>query len=489
MKKRILSVILSCFIAIVSAIPALAVKISTDRLQPRLVDSEGLLNAEDSKILLDVLDDNSEEFESEIVVVTTESFGEKTAKEFACDFYEENLYGFSSEKDGIILVASKAESDWAVVPYGYMVDIFSRDGYKRMNDEFLPYFEDGDYFNAFANFGMLSSELAFQVITGVDLNSGEASQDADSNESVDSNEDLDSNKNSASNGNANLNEDANLKADSDSDDESTQPASDEGYDPLSGEAPTGIPSERLKQRLVDGYDLLNDAEEAELLEKLNEISERQQLDVVVVTTYSLGGMTSTEFADDFYDYNGYGYGSTRDGILLLVSMEERDWAMSTCGYAITVFTDMGLKFMEDEFVHYLSDGEYFKAFTTYAELCDRFITEARNNKPYDVNNKPSGGFRVDIEAIMISLGVGALAAFIIMLIPMQKMKSVRMQPAANRYVKNESMVITDRNEYYLYSNVTKTAKSSSSSGGRSGGGSRTHSSSSGSRHGGSRGKF
>ena len=73
------------------------------------------------------------------------------------------------------------------------------------------------------------------------------------------------------------------------------------------------------------------------------------------------------YADDFYDYNGYGYGDSRDGILLLISMEERDWRISTCGYGITVFTDAGQEYISDKFLPYLSDGDYSEAFTKYAD--------------------------------------------------------------------------------------------------------------------------
>ena len=62
------------------------------------------------------------------------------------------------------------------------------------------------------------------------------------------------------------------------------------------------------KRLVDGADLLTDTEEAELLQELNEISVRQQFDVVVVTTTSLDGKSAMEYADDYYDYHGYGMG-------------------------------------------------------------------------------------------------------------------------------------------------------------------------------------
>lgn len=76
-------------------------------------------------------------------------------------------------------------------------------------------------------------------------------------------------------------------------------------------------------RLADNAGLLTDSEQSQLLNKLDEISDRQQVDVVVVTTDSLKGKTPEAYADDFYDDNGYGYGADCDGVLLLVSIQKR----------------------------------------------------------------------------------------------------------------------------------------------------------------------
>ena len=96
-------------------------------------------------------------------------------------------------------------------------------------------------------------------------------------------------------------------------------------------------------RLVDDADLLTDSEETVLLAELDEISERQECDVIVVTIETEGNddTTVTEYADDFYDYWGYGIGEDKSGILLFVDMTQRNWAISTCGYGITAFTDAG----------------------------------------------------------------------------------------------------------------------------------------------------
>ena len=122
--------------------------------------------------------------------------------------------------------------------------------------------------------------------------------------------------------------------------------------------------------------------------KLDEVSERQKFDIVILTVDSLEGATATEYADDFFDYYGYGYGEGKDGILFLVSMEDRDWALSTHGYGITAFTDAGCDYIAEQFKSSLSDGEYEKAFEIYIDQCDAFVTQAREDRPYDNSNLP-----------------------------------------------------------------------------------------------------
>ena len=52
-------------------------------------------------------------------------------------------------------------------------------------------------------------------------------------------------------------------------------------------------------RLVDNARLLTGSEQSELLDKLDEISQRQQVDIVVVTTDALNRKMSEAYADDF----------------------------------------------------------------------------------------------------------------------------------------------------------------------------------------------
>lgn len=236
-------------------------------------------------------------------------------------------------------------------------------------------------------------------------------------------------------------------------------------------------------RLVDAADLLDESEEADILATLDEISVRQGMDVVIVTTLTLDGKSPMAYADDFFDYNGYGQGAGYDGVLLLVSMEDRDYYISTTGYGITAFTDAGIEYIGEEVVYYLSDGYYALAFSEFAALCDSFITQANTGEPYDYGNLPSEPYD-PIFTLVVSLAVGLVIAFIGVSIMKGKLKSVRKQSGAGNYLKDGSLNITASRERFLYSQTARVARASENSGGSS-----THRSSSGRVHGGGGGKF
>ena len=261
-------------------------------------------------------------------------------------------------------------------------------------------------------------------------------------------------------------------------------------------------------RVVDDADLLTSFEEQQLTAKLDEISERQQFDVVVVTADYLGGKSPMEYADDYFDYNGYGYGTDGDGALLLISMEDRDWWISTKGRGIEAFSDSDIDYVGSCILNELSGGNYYGAFCTYAELADRAVESAKNGYSggfsgyddygdddyyYDGDYYGDYGSRSsDGTSILKRAAAALIGGFIIALIVTGSMKnkltSVRFKSGAADYTKKGSMNVTLATENFLYSTVTKTKKPEPES--RSGGGSHSsHTSSSGSSHGGGGGKF
>lgn len=256
-----------------------------------------------------------------------------------------------------------------------------------------------------------------------------------------------------------------------------------------------IPDERLGPRLADQEELLTTEEQEELLARLDEISERQQCDVVIVTVASIEGKTATEYADDYFDYQGYGYGEKSDGILLLVGMKERVWAISTHGsLGISAFTDAGLDYIKEDVQFQLKLDNYAKAFRTFASLCDQFLTAAHKGKPYDVGNPPIKHASPSILIFLFPIGILIMAWK--SRSKKRSLKSVVKKTGAISYKVPNSLHLWVDEDRITGSHVTKRKRNeesrdrggSSGSGGSSGG-STTHTSSSGRTHGGTSGTF
>ena len=60
-----------------------------------------------------------------------------------------------------------------------------------------------------------------------------------------------------------------------------------------------------ESRLADQAGLLDTDQKESLCNTLDEISEREQVDVIIVTTNSLEGKTAQAYADDYFIDHGY----------------------------------------------------------------------------------------------------------------------------------------------------------------------------------------
>ena len=248
-----------------------------------------------------------------------------------------------------------------------------------------------------------------------------------------------------------------------------------------------------KDYVVDNADILTDSEEAELEQKAAEVSQRQGLDIVLLTVNSLEGKTVANYADDFYFFNGYGQGESSDGVIMTVAMDDRKWGIETTGYGITALTDYGMDLMDEAIVPYLGDGDYVKAFGKFIEMTDDYVTRARNGSPVDTYDEDAAdkSFPWGIRAA-ISAAIGLLAGFLGTGSMKSKLKTVYSLTAAEDNIINQSLFLNKEasRDLFLYNNIVQVPiATDNNNGGNSSGGSTTHVSSSGMTHGGHSGNF
>lgn len=236
----------------------------------------------------------------------------------------------------------------------------------------------------------------------------------------------------------------------------------------------------LPPAVVDNGACLDESEIAFLTEKLDDIRETYGFDVAVVTEEVMSADYAEAAADDIFDYNGYGYGENRDGILFYICTGERKYHFSTHAYGMTAFNDDGLIYLEDKVLPYLKESDYYGAMNAFADTSEELLGMAASGEPYTYEEEKNK---------VIPFAITYVAAFLLALFmtvnKQSKMKTTIKQEYANDYMKQGSMQLNFSSDVFLYSHVSRTKRAESGSRG----GSSSHTSSSGSTHGGRGGSF
>lgn len=235
-------------------------------------------------------------------------------------------------------------------------------------------------------------------------------------------------------------------------------------------------------RFVDQADVLPADAEARVIALLDDVSEQYGVDVAAIIFDTLGGADAQYAADYYYEYCDFGFGPSHDGIMLLVSLEERDWYITGEGFGIEVLSGSGLDRLSDAFLSSLSYGNYEQALSEYADAAAGLISRCQSGAGQFSGADVRGAFPAAQNA-GVSAIVGLLAALFGTGSMKKQLKSVHSQHAAGNYVRSGSMQVTHSREIFLYSNVNRTPKPQNNSD------SSTHVSSSGRTHGGGGGKF
>ena len=221
----------------------------------------------------------------------------------------------------------------------------------------------------------------------------------------------------------------------------------------------GLPSNYI----IDDAGLLSTSEIKALNEKAAAISSKYNFPVLVVTKQGIGGMDSVEFSEELYDSMGVGTGSDRSGVMLFISMDERQVVLFTHGYGNDVFTDSRKRLLEETYIGALSEGRYYNSFEAYISGCDKYLTYEEEGSTLSTSEI--------VTYLSISIILPLMIAFIICKSLEGKMKTAVRQSAARNYIVNGSFNLTRSDDVFSHTTYTRTKiqKQSTGGGGRSGG--------------------
>ena len=245
------------------------------------------------------------------------------------------------------------------------------------------------------------------------------------------------------------------------------------------QAPPPKPQEQGLEaaRVVDEADLLTADEEKALDAKLAAVEQSHKVRILIGTMQDTGGAALGKVANNVVDQIPADNGT----IVLLLSMKERDWYISTDNKMRTRITDgKGIEYLSGEFLPDLKEGRYAAAFTAFAATTDEMLTYyEKEGEPYDPANA------LNLMALGIALACALILGGTIYYMLYEYESNVRSAAEADAYLNHDSFRLTRSEDDFLYTTVTRRTKEKK----ESFSGSNVSSSSRDSSHGGGGGKF
>jgi uncharacterized protein len=207
-------------------------------------------------------------------------------------------------------------------------------------------------------------------------------------------------------------------------------------------------------RLYDTAGLLSDADAASLKELLDTISLTYDFDMVIVSVKQTGSTEPKDFADAFFDKNGYGLGKNRDGCLLLIITERKVFWFATSGRGKKILTPMASRKLEKDAFNTLEKGDFYDTFLAYAKTWEEFLVLDAKGRTYNVLHKYNAVFV--ILAWLVSFGIG----FLNVMVWKKGMSTAIPKKQVATYITPGSLSIAVQQDKFLYSTVTKIERTS-----------------------------
>ena len=140
-------------------------------------------------------------------------------------------------------------------------------------------------------------------------------------------------------------------------------------------------------RVFDQAGLFSETEMIQLEEKIAQCRKSTKMDVVIVSAYADGERSAEEYADDYYDYGGFGVGKKASGVLLLYYMDGPgqlggECYISTAGTMINMLTDERIESILDDVYGDLGNRDFAGATEHFLEDVKVYVKEGVESGQY-----------------------------------------------------------------------------------------------------------
>lgn len=197
--------------------------------------------------------------------------------------------------------------------------------------------------------------------------------------------------------------------------------------------------------------------------------------MVMVNDYKAWDADLDLAAQEIYEELGLGLRDDRDGIMLLLSMRERDYILLVHGvFANETYGEYARDVLADAFLEEFGENDFPAGISDYIEECGHMLALSAEGTPLTRESNP----QYQLLKWLISVGLGIVVALVIAALIRSRMNNVAVKTQADQYVSEDGVRITLRRDQFTHMTQTR-VKIETHSSGSSGGGGGGYSSSSG----------
>ena len=226
----------------------------------------------------------------------------------------------------------------------------------------------------------------------------------------------------------------------------------------------------------DMAQLLTEDQTAKLQETAASIAENYQCGTYIVTVNDFrdySQISPYEAAKKIYSTMNFGVGSGKDGELLMLSMDDRDFAIIAYGsFGNAAFTDYGKEKLDEVYLDNFRNNDWFGGFSDYLTQSEYYLKMAREGTFFDVDTDPEKLAADRMFGLLLSFIIGIVVALITCIALRAGMKTAVEAGNANVYLVPGSVKITGSRDNFV--RRTTTTRHIERSSGSSGGGGGTH---------------
>ena len=271
----------------------------------------------------------AKKYEADLLVIsiTEEKYPDESLQEIAESYYEDEVYGYGEDRSCIVMVCDVQNEEMEFVTFGNAAELIPQSYYDLIKERVFGYKEE------YGVFGVLYSTQRFLFNYLEDDEPPDTASDTP--EKV-----------------------------------GAEGAGERPYWYVKDVDGFELFHDEAAARVVDDADIFSDEEEAAITDRLWEIRDEVDKDIVIFTDTSTYGLSRKVYAADYFEMNGFGTGDEYEGVVLFICMNPSDrgwWAACSGSQTMGLHTEEIANAIDDELYEYMSKGLYAEGVSDWIE--------------------------------------------------------------------------------------------------------------------------